>query len=90
MNFTSLFCVPSVGSLFPSGFNSVMATQLTKFWGKLTPALAVQQVLPIVQTGSLHAYVADLPNMQWYISFAASQNSTDVAKMAYDRLAVCE
>lgn len=52
------------------GFNSVLGQQIGNFWGTISPAVAVKSILPIVQTGSLHAYVADLTNMQFYVSFA--------------------
>jgi hypothetical protein len=58
---------------------------LNSAWGSLTPELAISQILPRLQTGDHHAYIADLSNKQLYISFAANDNSTSVYKMAYER-----
>jgi hypothetical protein len=67
------------------GYNEVMAAQLKGLYGFLTPALAIEQVTAIVQTGDLHIFVADLPNQQFYVSFSASDNSTSPNRNAFDR-----
>lgn len=36
------------------GFNQVMSQQIESMWGSVTPALAIRNIMPIVQTGSLH------------------------------------
>jgi len=41
--------------------------------------------MPIVQTGDLHVYVADLVQMQLYYSRARSDGDTEGAAMGYDR-----
>lgn len=44
--------------LCPS-FNSALHKQLATYYGKLTPQVAIQYVMPIVQTGNLHVYVVN-------------------------------
>jgi len=70
--------------LCPS-FNSVMAAQLKARWGNLTAANAISDILPIVQTGDLHSYVADLTDMQLFVSFHAPSDSQSKYQQAYDR-----
>jgi hypothetical protein len=53
------------------GFDSVMAKQMKKYHGNLTAELAIKDVMPIVMTGDLHVYVADLSNDQFYFAWAA-------------------
>ena len=68
------------------GYNQALANQLTKYHGSLTPQATVQDVLPIVQTGDVHAVVYDLTDQQMYVSFYVTQNSTvPEPKNAYDR-----
>jgi len=66
------------------GYNQVLFNQLNKYHGTLTPELAIQNVMPIAQTGDLHVYVADLVNMKIWISVAATSTG-QAPKMAYDR-----
>lgn len=66
-------------------FNQVMAKQLQGAWGQLTPERAIRDIMPIVQTGNLHIYVADLIAQQLYLSFMANDNSTSIHRAAYDR-----
>jgi len=58
------------------GYDRVMAKQLQKYHGNLTAPLAIQDVMPIVETGDLHIYVADLANELFYFSVAARAGST--------------
>jgi hypothetical protein len=66
------------------GYAKVMAAQLRKYHGSFTALAAVRDVMPIVQTGDLHVWVADLVNMTLHVSFAASDNAAGPMK-AYDR-----
>jgi len=66
------------------GYNQVLYNQLSKYHGSLTPEIAIQDVMAIVQTGDLHVYVADLVNMQLYTAHAA-QDGASGPKYAYDR-----
>ena len=66
-------------------YNQVMAEQLQLLWGQLTPELAIEYIMPMVGTGNLHTYVADLVQQQWYVSFAASDSSISPNRTAYDR-----
>lgn len=66
------------------GFNQVLHDQLAKYYGAITPQLAIQYVQPIVQTGNLHVYVADLVNMQMWVANAAPDGVSGPA-MAYER-----
>lgn len=62
-----------------------MATQIARLHGSLSPANIISDVLAITQTGSLHAYVADLSNDQLYVSFYACDACNQTKKDAYDR-----
>jgi hypothetical protein len=53
------------------GYDTVMAAQLNKYKGNLTAENAIRDVMPVVSTGDLHLYVADLPNDLFYFSVAA-------------------
>jgi hypothetical protein len=66
-------------------FNGVMANLLQGLWGSLTPENSISDLLPRMETGSLHAYVADLVNEQWYVTFSANDNSTSPNRLAYSR-----
>jgi len=57
------------------GYDSVMARQLQKYHGTLTADIAIKDVMPIVETGDLHVYVADLTNELFYFSVAARKGS---------------
>lgn len=71
--------------LCPS-YNSVLAAQLTNHSGALTPELIVSNVLPIVQTGDVHAVVYDLTDQRMYVSFyVTNASSVPTPVNAYDR-----
>jgi len=61
-----------------------MARQLTKYHGNLTAAIAIRDVMPIVETGDLHVYVADLAADMFYFSVAARSTQAG-PKNAYQR-----
>jgi len=66
------------------GYNSALHNQLNKYYGSLTPQIAIQNVMAIVQTGDLHVYVADLVNMELFVAHARKDGAQG-SKMAYDR-----
>jgi len=66
------------------GYDRVMARQLQKYHGNLTAALAIQDVMSIVETGDLHVYVADLASDVFYFS-VAGRDGTTYPQKAYQR-----
>jgi hypothetical protein len=52
------------------GFSEVLARQLTKHHGNLSPDVVIRDVVSIEQSGSLHIAVYDLFNNQVYIANA--------------------
>lgn len=79
--------------LCPS-YNQALSDKLIKYSGNgtggtLTPAITIAEILPIVQTGDVHALVYDLTDQIMYVSFYqpnathAPPNTPNI--MAYDR-----
>lgn len=65
-----------------------MADRLQLFTpnGTLTPEATITSILPIVQTGDVHAVVYDLTDQQMFVSFYATNSSTvPEPHNAYDR-----
>ncbi|XP_062513488.1 protein dcd1A-like [Corticium candelabrum] len=69
--------------LCPS-YNSVLARQLRRFHGNLTPDVTIHNILPVVQTGDLHVAVYDLTNNFMFVSTARGDGETG-PQFAYDR-----
>jgi isopenicillin-N N-acyltransferase-like protein len=67
------------------GYNAALAGQIRKFYGNITAENTISDILPIVQTGDLHAAIYDLVNMQFWVAFAAPSFSNDPNKLAYNR-----
>jgi hypothetical protein len=67
------------------GYNKVLSEQIQKFYGNITAENTISDILPIVQTGDLHAAIYDLVNMRFWVAFAAPSFSSDPNKMAYNR-----
>lgn len=65
-------------------FNDVMAHQIQKNFGKMTPELAIREVMPMAATGDLHVYVTDLVQQLLWVSFARSDGKAGPLS-AYDR-----
>ena len=59
------------------GYNLVLSEQIKKFYGNITAEITISDILPIVQTGDLHAAIYDLVNMQLWVGFAAPSFSQD-------------
>jgi len=67
-------------------YNLVLHDQLAAAKGTLTPASAIRNVMPIVQTGDVHAAVYDLTDQVMYVSFYATNASIVPTPVnAYDR-----
>lgn len=77
---------PYVACAVIAGYNRVLSQQLLKYHGSLTPAATINDVLPIVQTGDVHAAVYDLTDQQMYVSFYVTNSSSVPTPVnAYDR-----
>ena len=70
------------------GYTRVLAQQLQKYHGQLTPEIVIHDILPIVQSGDLHIAVYDMTNNQVFVSNAKSDVESG-PPMAYDRLGIC-
>jgi len=66
------------------GYNEVLARQLKKYHGKLTPQITIADVVSIVQTGSTHIAIYDLVEDMMYVSFSKADVQTGPPD-AYDR-----
>ena len=66
------------------GYSKVLAQQLQKYHGQLTPELVIHQILPVVQSGDLHIALYDMPNQQVFVSNARADSESG-PPMAYDR-----
>jgi len=65
-------------------FNSLLSQQVNKYYGKITPALAIANISSIEESGDNHLAFYDLTNLQMYVSFAAAPNVGGPVA-AYDR-----
>ena len=70
--------------ILPATYTSVLYTQLTKVYGKISAANTITDIVPIVQTGDLHIALYDLSKMIMHISVARRDGQTG-PQMAYDR-----
>jgi len=52
------------------GYNLVLSELLQKYYGQISPELAVQKISAPEQSGDNHLAYYDLTNMQIYVSFA--------------------
>eukprot|EP01006_Ploeotia_vitrea_P024328 TRINITY_DN5711_c0_g1_i1.p1 TRINITY_DN5711_c0_g1~~TRINITY_DN5711_c0_g1_i1.p1 ORF type:complete len:348 (-),score=179.22 TRINITY_DN5711_c0_g1_i1:182-1225(-) len=67
------------------GWNAALSTQLSKYHGNVTAANVIRDVLPIVQTGDMHAVLYDLADdTHFYVANARRDNQTGPLP-AYDR-----
>jgi hypothetical protein len=58
------------------GYNQMLSIQLQKYYGQLTPEIAIQYVTAVEQSGDNHVAFYDLSNLQLWLSFAAPHSST--------------
>jgi len=65
--------------------NYLLSHQIQKYWGKLTPAVAIKNVASVEQSGDNHIAYYDLTNLELYVSYAAPHNSTNGSQAAYAR-----
>jgi len=56
------------------GYNTLLSKLLLKYYGQITPELAIQQISAGETSGSNHIAYYDLTNSQIYVSFAAPRN----------------
>jgi isopenicillin-N N-acyltransferase-like protein len=67
-------------------YDLVLSAQLQKNYGNLDAAYYISNVLPIVQTGDVHAAVFDLTGQFMYVSYEATNaSSVPLPFNAYDR-----
>jgi len=66
------------------GYTQVLGTQLKKHWGKLTPEIAIRDVMAVEMSGDVHIAVYDLTQNELFVSFAAP-HGTDGPQKAYAR-----
>ncbi|XP_006823777.1 protein dcd1A-like [Saccoglossus kowalevskii] len=65
-------------------WTAVLARQLKKYYGNITPANTIRDLVSIVQTGDTHTAIYDLKNGLMYVANARKDGASG-AKMAYDR-----
>jgi len=56
------------------GDNIILSHQIQAFYGKITPAVAIQNLAAVEQSGDNHIAYYDLTNLEIYVSFAAPKN----------------
>jgi len=61
-------------------FNLALSQQLTKYYGKLTPQVAIRSVTAVEESGDNHVAYYDLTHMQLFVSFAAPHNVSGPAE----------
>jgi len=59
--------------------NTVASTQLSKYYGSITPEVLISDVFPIVKTGDLHSNVYDLTNSVLYTANARGQQDNQTS-----------
>lgn len=64
-------------------FNYVLAQQLEKFYGNITPENAIHYISSVEQSGDNHLAFYDLTSMDLYLAFAAPHASTGPAEAYY-------
>jgi len=52
-------------------YNLILSEQIKKFYGQITPQIAIQYFTAVEQSGDNHLAYYDLTDMQFYVSFAA-------------------
>jgi len=55
-------------------YNLVLSQQLKKYYGKLTPEIAIKYTTSVEKSGDNHLAFYDLTNMVMYVAFAAQHN----------------
>ena len=67
-------------------YTSVLGEQLGKYRGSIDETTIIGNILPTVQTGSLHIAIYDLTDMYMYVSFArGSKADVSQPEFAYER-----
>jgi len=52
-------------------YNLILSQQMEKYYGEITPELAIQMFTAVEQSGDNHLAFYDLTNMEMYVSYAA-------------------
>jgi len=65
-------------------YNQVLSEQIKKYYGKITPEIAIKYISAVEQSGDNHLAFYDLTNLEMYVSFAAQHNIGGKVA-AYDR-----
>jgi len=65
--------------------NLILSTQIQKFWGKITPAVAIKNLASVEQSGDNHIAYYDLTNLELFVSYAAPHSITQGPIAAYAR-----
>jgi len=65
-------------------YDSVLAKQLTTYYGNITAENALRFVNPIVETGNLHVYITDMVTQQMYTAHARRDGASGPV-FAYQR-----
>jgi len=56
-------------------FNYVLSGQIKKYYGQITPELAIRELTPIEKSGDDHLAYYDLTDMELFVSFAGTHTS---------------
>jgi len=65
-------------------YNTALANLLMKYYGKITPEVAMQYISAVEQSGDNHIAFYDLTDMELFVSFAAP-HTVGGPVPAYDR-----
>jgi hypothetical protein len=65
--------------------NFVLSHQIQQLWGKLTPAIAIQNVTSVEESGDNHLAYYDLTNLEVYVAYAAPHANNHGNPSAYAR-----
>jgi len=55
-------------------YNYVLSGQIEKYYGQITPEIAIQYLTPVEKSGDDHLAYYDLTDKQLFVSFAARRN----------------
>jgi len=64
-------------------FTRVLAEQLQKHWGKITPEIAISEIIAKTMTGDVHNAVYDLTKNDMYFAVASPHGTPSDMKQAY-------
>jgi len=80
---------PHIEDMVYVGINQQCLSELlTGYRGQIDPQVVIQNILPVVQTGDLHAVVYDFQHNLMFVSNAPMLNVTSGSSNAFDRIFV--